>query len=303
MAKVFRLFQDKNLQHWEDRGEAYGPSVIEKIPNPDGDFSKREPTSIPSPFARIDLVRTAYKYVVDKNELEGNTIYHKLISDCLDVGEMFFKIDSLGSRAQIKFWDKNIDLNTLKNSSNPRHKLYGETLDLFLKQDKETYNFDSLNRMFFLFYDFQIIGGTSPSTLFFTSANDLNFTNIQFGNDILFDGDLKPLYKRDPEYQKYLHHFFKANPDLVKKMSEFASYLEKNLKVLFNTNNDLHNEIMELENKTADILKQELDSIYETLDTGEAGENLEIIGCLMKKKKIKDRGKVIEENSDFVIKS
>jgi hypothetical protein len=303
MAKVFRLFQDKNLQHWENRGEAYGPSVIEKIPNPDGDFSKREPTSIPSPFARIDLVRTAYKYVVDKNELEGNTIYHKLISDCLDVGEMFFKIDSLGSRAQIKYWDKNIDLNSLKNSSNPRHKLYGETLDLFLKQDKETYNFDSLNKMFFLFYDFQIIGGTSPSTLFFTSANDLNFTNIQFGNDILFDGDLKPLYKRDPEYQKYLHHFFKANPDLVKKMSEFASYLEKNLKMLFNTNNDLHNEIKELENKTADVLKQELNSIYEPLDTGEAGENLEIIGFWMKKKKIKDRGKVIEENSDFVIKS
>ena len=26
MAKVFRLFQDKNLQHWEDRGEAFGPS-------------------------------------------------------------------------------------------------------------------------------------------------------------------------------------------------------------------------------------------------------------------------------------
>lgn len=303
MAKVFRLFQDKNLQHWEDRGEAYGPSVIEKIPNPDGDFSKREPTSIPSPFARIDLVRTAYKYVVDKNELEGNTIYHKLISDCLDVGEMFFKIDSLGSRAQIKFWDKNIDLNTLKNSSNPRHKLYGETLDLFLKQDKETYNFDSLNRMFFLFYDFQIIGGTSPSTLFFTSANDLNFTNIQFGNDILFDGDLKPLYKRDPEYQKYLHHFFKANPDLVKKMSEFASYLEKNLAMLFNTNNDLHNEIKQLESKSAHVLNKELDAIYEAIDTGTAGDNLEIIGCWMKKKKIKDRGKVIEEFSDFVIKS
>ena len=66
MAKVFRLFQDKNLQHWEDRGEAFGPSVIEKIPNPDGDFSKQIPTSIPSPFARIDLVRTAFKYVVDK---------------------------------------------------------------------------------------------------------------------------------------------------------------------------------------------------------------------------------------------
>jgi hypothetical protein len=303
MSKVFRLFQDKNLQHWEDRGEAYGPSVIEKIPNPDGDFSKREPTSIPSPFARIDLVRTAFKYVVDKNQLEGNTIYHKLISDCFDVGEMFFKIDSLGSKAQIKSWDKNNDLNTLKNSSNPKHKLYGETLDLFLKQDKETYNFDSLNRMFFLFYDFQIIGGTSPSTLFFTSANDLNFTNIQFGNDILFDGDLKPLYKRDPVYQKYLHHFFKAYPELSTKMRDLAAYLEKNLTMLFNTNNDLHNEIKQLESKSSDVLKQDLDFTYESIDTGTAGDNLEIIGCWMKKKKIKDRGKVIEENSDFIIKS
>lgn len=303
MAKVFRLFQDKNLQHWEDRGEAYGPSVIEKIPNPDGDFSKREPTSIPSPFARIDLVRTAFKYVVDKNELEGNTIYHKLISDCFDVGEMFFKIDSLGSKAQIKSWDKNIDLNTLKNSTNPRHKLYGETLDLFLRQDKETYNFDSLNRMFFILYDFRIIGGTSPSTLFFTSANDLSFTNIKFGNDTLFDADLKPLYKRDPEYQKYIHHFFKANPELSSKMRDLAAYLEKNLAMLFNTNNELHNEIRQLENKTAKVLKQELDAIYEAIDTGKAGDNLEIIGYWLKKKKIKDRAKVIEENSDFTIKS
>jgi hypothetical protein len=303
MAKVFRLFQDKNLQHWEDRGEAYGPSVIEKIPKPDGDFSKKEPTSIPSPFARIDLVRTAFKYVVDKNELEGNTIYHKLISDCFDVGEMFFKIDSLGSKAQIKSWDKNIDLNSLKNSSNPKHKLYGETLDLFLQQDKETYNFDSLSRMFFILYDSQIIGGTSPSTLFFTSANDLSFTSIKFGNDTLFDTDLKPLYKRDPEYQKYIYHFFKANPELSSKMRDLAAYLEKTLVLLFNGNKELYNEIKQFESNSAEVLKKDLDLIYDTIDTGTAGDNLEVIGCWMKKKKIKGRGKVIEAQSDFVINS
>lgn len=303
MSKVFRLFQDKDLQNWQDRGNDYGPSVIEKIPNPDGDFSKREPTSIPSPFARIDLVKTALKYVIDKNELEGNTIYHKLISDSLDVGEMFFKIDSLGSRAQIKWWDKNTDLNALKNSTNKSHKLYGETLDLFLKQDKETYNFDALNRIFFIFYDYKIIGGTSPSTLFFTSGNNLSFANINFGNDVLFDSDLKPLYKRDPEYQKYLHHFFKAYPELSSRMREFGGYLEKSLNLLTNSNIELYSEIMQFANKPANILKQELDSIYDSLDTGIAGDNLEIIGCLLKKKKIKDRAKFIEENSDFVIKS
>lgn len=73
--------------------------------------------------------------------------------------------------------------------------------------------------------------------------------------------------------------------------------------MLFNTNNELHHEIKQLESKTAEILKQELDAIYEAIDTGTAGDNLEIIGCWLKKKKIKDRAKVIEENSEFIIKS
>jgi predicted RNA-binding protein Jag len=302
MIKVFRLFKDRDLQHWEDRGDAYGPSVIEKISNPDGDISIREPTSIPSPFARIDLFRTAFKYVVDQNNLDENTIYHKLISDCFDVGEMFFKIDSLGNRAEIKTWDKNTDLDELKNSLNVRHKLYGETLDLFLKQDEEAYNFGSLNKMFFIIYDYKIIGGTSPSTLFFTSANDLSWTKIKFGNDTLFDADLKPLYKRDPEYQKYIYHFFKVN-GLSSKMRELYAYLEKNLVMLQNTNKELYNDIKQLERKTAEDLKLELDSSYEAIDTGTPGDNLEILGCWLKKKKIKDRAKVIHENSDFTIKS
>ena len=303
MAKVFRLFQDKDLQHWEDRGEAYGREVIEKISNPDGDFSIKEPTSIPSPFARIDLVRTAFKYVVDKNELDGNTIYHKLISDCLDVGEMFFKIDSLGSKAQIRSWNKNTDLNILKNSTNPSHRLYGETLDLFLTQDKDAYNFEALNKIYFIFYEHQIIGGTSPSTLYFTSANDLSFSNITFGDDTLFDNKLKSLYKRESEYQKYIHFFFKANPELVSKMQDFNGYLEKNLKMLFTSNKELHDEIKQLENKSTEILKQEFNALYDPLDTGTTGDNLEIIGCWLRKKKIKDRGKVIEDNSEFTIKS
>ena len=307
MTKVFRLFEDKSLQHWGDRGEAYGPSVIEQIPNPDGDFSKKEPTSIPSPFARIDLVRTAFKYVVDKNQLDGNTIYHKLISDCLDVGEMFFKIDSLGPKAQINSWDKNVDLNKLKTSNNHHHNLLGETLELYLRQDKETYNFDQVDKLFFLWYDHQIIGGTSPSTLFFTSANDDLIQDvcreINFGNYKPFDGRNTPLYKRDPDYQKYLYHFVKANPELSRRMRDLSDYFDKNLVQLRSFNNEIHNEIQSLSGKSVDVLKQELDSMYHPLDTKVAGDNLEIIGCWLKKKKIANRGQIIEENSDFVIKS
>ena len=56
-------------------------------------MEKKLPTSIPSPFARIDLVRTAFAKVGDDGNLEGlernglatATDNHKLISDALDI--------------------------------------------------------------------------------------------------------------------------------------------------------------------------------------------------------------------------
>jgi len=303
MAKVFRLFEDKDLQHWEDRGEPFGHTVIEKIPNPDGDFATKEPTSIPSPFARIDLVKTAFAYVNGYKDLDGDTIYHKIVSDCLDVGEMFFKIDLLGSRAQIKSWNKKADLELLTSSTNPRHRLYGETLELFMNQDSATYNFDLMDRMFFIFYDHQIIGGTSPATLFFTSANDLRFTDIKFGNNSLFDKDFVPLYKREPDYQRYLHHLFKAYPLLFGKMKEFAAYLKINEQILLRTNKELYNEIKGLEASKAAILEEALQSKYVSLDTGEDGDLVEAIGCQLWKKKMSNRGEVIQTNSDFTIQT
>ena len=306
MAKVFRLFSDKDLEHWQDRGNDYGTSVIEKIPNPDGDFSSREPTSIPSPFARIDLVRTAFNYIVEKEQLDGDTIYHKIVSDCLDVAEMFFKIDSLGSKIQIRSWNKNVDLQTLLDSKNPKHKLFGETLKLFLTQDKRTYNFDLVDKLFFIFYEHRIIGGTSPSTMFFTSGNDLGFANIKFGNDILFDRDLKPLYRRDPEFQKYMYHFFRANPD-ARNMKDFFGYLEKSLDKHFQSSNkileQLYKDIKKYDNENIETIVKDFEDSYDSLDTGTDNDFVNVIGFRLRKKKQKERKKTIAENSDFVIKA
>lgn len=305
MTKVYRLFQDRDLQDWEDRGEPYGPSVIEDIENPDGDLSKKAPTSIPSPFARIDLTRSAFKYIVDKNDFTGNTIYHQLVSDCLDVAQLFFNIDTLGDRAQIKVWDKNIDLQNLIESNNPKHQLLGETLDLFLKQDAKSNNFDSLNKMYFLLYDNKIVGGTSPISLFFTSANDLSFVKVNFGNDITFDKNLCPLYERDAEFQKYIYTFFYAHPELFTKMKNIADYLEQSLKQLDHYNNKLYKEIKTIEDtKTQDLLEILNDeAIYKALDTGSANDNVMILNFPLKKKKIGNRSDIIEQNSQFLINS
>jgi len=301
-TKVYRLFQDRDLQDWEDRGEPYGPTVIEDINNPDGDYSITDPTSIPSPFARVDLVRSAFKYVADSNNFDGNTIYHKLVSDCFDVAEIFFNFDKLGDRVQIKTWDKNTDLNNLLSSNNPKHKLLGETLDLFLKQDASSNNFDALNKLYFIFYDNKIVGGTSPTTLFFTSANDLSFANIKIGNDILFDSDLNPLYKRDIEFQKYIYKLVNGYPELKTKMRDLADYLEKSLTRLDSYNNGLYGELCKIQEENTDDLIGRLNSSYSSLDIGE-NNNIEILGVPLKKKKIENSGTTIEDVSEFIIKS
>ena len=301
-TKVYRLFQDRDLQDWEDRGEPYGPTVIEDINNPDGDYSITDPTSIPSPFARVDLVRSAFKYVADSNNFDGNTIYHKLVSDCFDVAEMFFNFDKLGDRVQIKTWDKNTDLNNLLTSTNPKHKLLGETLDLFLKQDASSNNFDALNKLYFIFYDNKIVGGTSPTTLFFTSANDLSFANIENGNDTFFDSDLKPLYKRDIEFQKYIYKLVNGYPKLKIKMRDLADYLEKSLSRLDSYNNGLYGQLSEIQEENTNDLVGRLNSSYSSLDIGE-NNNIEILGVPLKKKKIENRGTTIADLSEFVIKS
>ena len=60
MSKVFRLHQDNNtLIDWQ-QSQPYSTNVINQIKDPNGATSRNEITSIPSPFARIDLVKNAF---------------------------------------------------------------------------------------------------------------------------------------------------------------------------------------------------------------------------------------------------
>ena len=91
MAYVFRFHTGNNLKGWED-SNPLNEVAIKAIEDPNGAHSSREITSIPSPFARIDLVKTAYKEVANLGP-DGSTIFHKMVSDSLDVGQIFFEAD------------------------------------------------------------------------------------------------------------------------------------------------------------------------------------------------------------------
>ena len=255
MAKVFRPFDiqgNNNIVDWDD-SIVYGTTAISQITDPDGATASKEITSIPSPFARIDLVKTAFKEVVEMarrtpnfdrlqaekkkhliefgdGDKQGTTIYHKMVSEALDVAEIFFNIDRFSDKFEIITWDRARDLDL--------NNVFGKTLDLFLTSDArgdDPYNFKDMQRIHLLNYigpdrpsAMNIVGATSPATLFFSSANDLSYVakHVVFGSDRPFDGDFQPLYRRDPEFQKYLFALRDSIPQFSRRFPEVHAYLK-----------------------------------------------------------------------------
>lgn len=241
MAKVFRPYDIQRTSAnagWFD-SHAYGPQAIAEIKDPDGGSPTKDITSIPSPFARIDLVMTAFHEVNNlmsanpsaeelEIKLEIPTMYHRLVSEAFDVAEIFFNIEYLRDRFEVIVWDKNTDI----DANNP----LGKTVRMYLDADAQAYNFNQMNRLYLLNYigpghrQMHIVGATSPVTMFFSTADDEREVskNVIFGNDRPFDTQYTPLYKRDFNFVKYLYAFRAAHrgtfADLFEELNRYLNY-------------------------------------------------------------------------------
>lgn len=233
MSKIYRLHSGANdtVQDWTQIESYLDTAAINQIQDNTGASARQQITSIPSPFARIDLVKTAFKNVVSGGNAQGLSIFHKIVSDSLDVGQVFFNSINPRSKVEIISWnpglnwvgdtlvvEENSDLGQLLHSGSERHRLYGETLKMFFGQDAAAYNFESLQQFYLLNYKdgpsgLNIIGGTSPATLFFCSANKLDYVDITYGKDKLFDDTYCPLYERNEDYILFLYALRMALPD------------------------------------------------------------------------------------------
>src|SRR5690606_4352170 len=208
MIKIFG-YSKKAGKDWFNT-DVYSDKEIESIKDPEGGSEIRLPTAIPSPFARIDLVKTAFRNIAKSPNLksyvkDGDVIAgvedEKLVSDALDVAEIMFNIDMIKDKIRIIVWDRETEISTLKNSLYKGHRQLGDTLELYLTQDNISYNFDLLKRFYLIEHDHKIIGCTSPATLFFATANDLSHAQIKLTkNDVTFDNEYTPLYLRDAEF-------------------------------------------------------------------------------------------------------
>ena len=298
MAKVFRLYNiqgNNNIVDWQE-SQVYGTQAISEIADPDGATARKEITSIPSPFARIDLVKTAFREVTNiardkrdkKAALKGETIYHKMVSEMFDVAQLFFNIDRFRDKFEILVWDRTIDLDL--------NNILDNTLNLYLESDavgSDPYNFGRMKRVYMLNYvgpdrpsDLNIVGGTSPATLFFSSSNNLSYVsrNILFDNDRPFDENFTPLYQRSFDFQKYMFALRKSNRNFASEFPEVSDYY-----------GCLSNE----EKREIDQLKEDSINDYEPIGVGDRGQDfLEILGTPFHKKL-----KVSNWKSDFAIRS
>lgn len=249
--KHFRL-QDKNDGSLKS-GEGWFPSIpfgstaINAISDPDGGKGA-DPTSIPTPFARMDLVRTAFKFVNAK-QLDGNSNFHNIVSQALDVGEIFFNAGSFGQSISIIEWDKNQEIQRLKNSPTHEMQNFGQTLEMYLVQDAKSFNFQSTNKVFVLLYNNNVIGGTSPVSLFFSGPNDFSLLDIPLpGGNKAFKHTLS-LYERDESYIRYLFAMRAFNiTNFASLFPEVNEYLDNTLKEISKINPNFFNELNQLQN-------------------------------------------------------
>lgn len=285
---VFRLYNiqgNNNIVDWQV-SQVYGTQAISEIADPDGATARKEITSIPSPFARIDLVKTAFREVTNmargsrnkKEALNGITIYHKMVSEMFDVAQLFFNIERFRDKFEILIWDKdrNLDVNNV----------LGNTLNLYLESDSkgnDPYNFGKMKRIYMLNYigpdrpsDMNIVGGTSPATLFFSSANDMSYVskNVMFDTDRPFDNVYSPLYKRSFDFQKYMFALRKSNNKFALEFPEVNDYLDLTYGCL---SNDEKGEI--------DALTETTINDFDPISVGDKGQDfLEVIGHPFHKK-------------------
>lgn len=238
---TFRLQDDKeqhdlsnSIKHW-GISSMYGDKQIAAIKSSNKN-SLHQPTSIPSPFARIALVKTAFAEVAEYNE-NALASYQKIVSDSLDVAEIFFTLDKWKDKIEVIKWDKAADLNKLKEG----HRQLYKTLNTFLQNDSIEYNFDRMQGIYILKYKptGEMIGATSPSTIFFSSGNDLSLEkykiDIQLPNNHKAFNGLKPLWERSWEFQKYLHIWVAAHNEnrnidgraATSIFQEISKYLKK----------------------------------------------------------------------------
>lgn len=288
MAKVYRLHEGQDGTGWFSSNPITNEQ-LKTIKTSGTDVA----TSIPSPFARIDLVKSAFQWVAE-NGIDGKKAQHKLVSDALDVAQLFFSYQKYKSKIKIVSWNPKDRFRDLKESKDSIHAVFAHTLDVYWQQDGSVYNFDKVNRLYFILNSTtnHVIGGTSPATLFF-AAPDVNEVTenleITSGSDVLFDDNYTSLDKRDKSFIQYMFTISKQ-PNFANLFPDVYAYLKEVGRKLDD----------ELKAKITNIIASDIDNYVACPVLENKMNPCEVLGIKIGMQPV--NGDEIEKQSDFIIK-
>lgn len=234
--------------------------------------------SVPSPFARLERVKTAFENISNVNNLKArqgvaSSEDEKIVSQTLDIAELVYQ-RAIVKQLGFNYWSATEAQAFAKNSQRVAISQFIETLTLYLGQDTQfnpMVNGQILPvRDFYLInYNNTTIGSTSPSTLFAPADIDFNTIEITLdGNRYLFTDNV-PLYNRDPNFQKFLYYLYSSQPILMDIARTFYDYLDKSLNYIQISNKSLYDVIFHIKNPNHTNLppeiKQQIDDFNSTI--------------------------------------
>ncbi|MBR1934712.1 MAG: hypothetical protein IJ835_01520 [Muribaculaceae bacterium] len=282
----------------------YVDDDIRRIHDPNGGLSVNPRTAIPSPFAGLDLVKNAFERLAGNPRLDGTLMDKRLVSNALDVAQLFFDYENHKDYLHIVRWNRDEQIERLKSSA--EHRLYGETLELFLNSDSK-YNFDRLTDWYILLWNSQVIGATSPSsfTIAVPRERELPINAIKVEQGVtLFDVRTRDLWERDEGFVYYMFVLFNAYPSLRRSVKGVYDYMLRNKDLLQRERPSLYGRIAEavpnleaLNEELAPRLVERLELDYDAF----AGDNeVSVLGARLYHKRVRDIRRSASE-SDFVL--
>ncbi len=282
----------------------YVDDDIRQIKDPNGGMSENPRTAIPSPFAQLDLVKNAFEHLASNARLSGSMMDKRLVSNALDVAQLFFDFENHKDYLHIVRWNREEQIARLK--SEPEHQLYGETLDLFLASDSK-YNFNLLTDWYILLWNSQVIGATSPASLTIAVPRESEqpIAGIKVEQGIsLFDSDTRDLWQRDEDFVYYMFMLFNAFPTLRMSVKGVYDYMLKNKDIIMQQKPLLYNRLTQvlpnLEALNQELAPRLVERLDLEFDPFVGDDEVTILGARLYHKRARDI-KTSAANSDFVI--
>lgn len=287
MGKVYRLHKGAEGTGWFT-SKIFNDEELDTILT-DG---KEVSNSIPSPFARIDLVNEAFRWVA-QNGIKGNKAQHMLVSDALDIAQLFFYSNKFPELIDIVDYNPKKRISENFGEAVKKHKDLGKTLEIYWEQDANVYNFNKTDKIHFILFNKEIIGATSPKSLFFSAPFKSSFRDeisLQRASGKYFGSKAIQLYEREWDFVEYLY--------LLAKKSQFADYFPDLYEYLEKGKDLMNGDQRRLLN---DLNPTNIDEYDKCHVSGESTNYCTIIDYTLCT--AKEKLNSIEDESDFVIVS